>query len=78
MKEGAPREVKNLTLDWTPEQKESFAHMKQVRPDLAEIVQTAKTTLFSAMKHDPHEVLKSRNILNAWGMMPSVFEVKPK
>lgn len=65
------------TLGWTPQQTEAFANMKQVRPELAKAVTKARDTIFSASRHDPHEVLKSRNILNAWGMMPSVFEVKP-
>lgn len=67
-----------LKLGWTESQTEAFNNMVEKRPDLAKTVFEARGVIFSAMKHDPQEVLKSRNILNAWGMMPSVFEVKPK
>ena len=65
-----------LKLGWTESQTEAFNNLKEARPDIAKAVTKARDTIFSASKHDPQEVLKSRNILNAWGMMPSVFEVK--
>jgi len=70
----------NLTytsLGWTPEQTQAFNDLKQALPDVAKQVVKARDTIFSASKHPPHEVLQSRNLLNAWLMMPSVFEAKP-
>jgi len=64
------------TLDWTPDQHTAFNNMVEKRPDLAKIVFEARATFLSAPKKPPHEVLKARNILNAWGMIPSVFEAK--
>jgi len=70
----------NLTytsLGWTPEQTQAFKDLKQALPDVAKQIVKARDTLFSAGKQPPQEVLKARNMLNAWLMMPSVFEVKP-
>jgi len=66
------------TLDWTEDQHTAFNNMVEKRPDLAKIVFEARTTFLSAGKKPPQEVLKARNILDAWGMRPAVFEKKLK
>ena len=66
------------SLGWNEAQTEAFNNMKAIRPDLAKRVVRARDTIFSSMKHDPHEVAQAHKILDAWGMRPEVFEVKPK